>query len=313
MAQKAGGSDQAAREALGGSSIFLKHALLKSLKRLCDQVYPEVPVSAAPFSFDPVEGAGASGSGRPAGPAAFRKAVAYSQNESMRRETVVDFVATQSRNVLCIAVKKPDPPQSWVFTRRSEDDVFSVLAKAMSDKNADDLMHVPKAHGGIDGLSLRMERWNHRRFSLPKYDQGLSISAHGAYCDHGESLADAARKIVEGTFGLATESLVRHVSSGQGDRQFFIPIIVTTAQILGCECDPDDLAEDGLTADGLSKTRLEQQGAAIYDCPVPASARFPDQIVDLDDGARTRQAVRWPVVVMNPGVFGDLLYRICTV
>ena len=302
------GSEQAQRKALDDGGFFLNSALLECAKEYC-RVYPEVPVSTAPFSFDPVKCTTKTDSNRYLdNPAMFRKDMADSQNESLRKETVVDFVATQGRCVFCIAVKKLDPQHTrWVFARRSEDEAFSALTKTISDIGKFDLMHVPKAYSGSDDLSLRMETWDRKSFSIRKYDQALSISAHGSEYSSDESLAEAAREIVCGTAGIALESLTRHVSSGKGNKQSFIPIIVTTADICTCEYDPKDLA-----VGGLSNVRLDKNGLIIYDCPVPASARFPNQIMDVEDREMTRRAVRWPVIVTNPENFSDLLRYICS-
>ena len=303
------GTEQARRKALDDSGFFLNSALLECLKEFSRKVYPEVPVSTAPFSFEPVKCTTKTDNNRYLdNPAMFRQDMANSQNESLRKETVVDFVETRGRCVFCVAVKKLDPQHtSWVFDRRSEDEAFSALTKTVSDISEFDLMHVPQTYSGSDDLSLRMETWNRDSFSIRKYDQALSLSAHESGYRSDESLAEAAREIVCGTSGIAREALIQHVSSGKGYKQSFIPIIVTTANICTCEYDPEDL-----TVEGLSNMRFAERGRIMYDCPVPASAKFPNQIVDVEDREMTRRAVRWPVIITNPKDFGDLLYYICS-
>lgn len=300
------GTERVLLKALNNSEFFLNSTLLKHMKRLGVKVVPEVPVSAAPFLFEPFKGAKTDSDECSDSSMAFRKAVAHSQNESLRRETVVDFVATQNRHVFCISVKKLDSPHvSWVFARESQDDGFSTLTKTSSDKRDGDLLHIPQSYSKSGNLSLRMESGD-RRKALHKYDQALSLNIHESKYSYKESPTETAKKIVEGTFGLAVESLIQHVSSGKGHKQSFIPIIVTTANILTCEYDVEDL-----TADGFSNMRTNKSGPIIYDCPIPMSARFPNQIIDVEDLEMTRRAVRWPVVVMNYESFGNIFEYMC--
>ena len=297
------------RKALNDSGISKRFELLEQMEKASWKVYPEVPVSAAPFRFDPVKCITKIANDEfLTGSLRFREAVAYSRNEFLRRETVVDALAVRSDRALCIAVEETDRNASLVFTGRSKTEKFSALSKIGCDEGEDDLMRVPKADNRAGGLSMRMEPCSpgisqntyNDRFSPRAYEQCLSLTAdaEGKYSPDNGSIAGASGRIVCGTFGLAVESLVRHVSSGKGCDRAFIPVIVTAADILACESNPSDSQE----------ARLEPRDAVICDFPVPASARFPNQIADFEDHERMRRAVRWPVVVANREGLSRLLY-----
>ena len=231
------------------------------------------------------------------------------QNEHLRREASVDMVATSdSEHVLCVGIEKRDPRrENWVFADPDvaegfpnasiENRMFVAVSRTSSERKSDDLLHVPKADGAALGWAVRTKMVE-LLLDTYRYDQGLSFQKdEGGFAPDG-SLADASGRLVEGTFGLIVESLIREVSSGgDGDEQVFIPIIVTTANILLCE-----YKEDKLTVGGASKD------AVVYNCPVPLRARFPGHIAGVD--GRAYRTGRWPVLIVTPKGLGDLLHRL---
>ena len=244
------------RTALNRSGIFLHSAVLKRMKKGGCNVRSEVPVSVAPFLYDPVKEPGVlkkTGTKYRLNRQKFLKAVADSQNRSLMRETAVDVVATSGTLVLCVEVKKLNPRYvSWVFA--NHDTVYKeipLLTITSSGKNARDLLCVPKIIGESRDLSIRMES------SGPvldhTYDQGLALTvdSNGEYKSNKNSLEEATRQIVEGTFGLVVESLMQYVSSGQFKIKSFLSVVVTTADIFACKYGSNDL-----TADGISELSL---------------------------------------------------------
>ena len=290
------------RKSLNESGVFLHSMVLERMKKAGCEVYSEVPVSAAPFLSDPSKEASVmgwtNGTSMSLDVQKFQKAVADSQNEPLRRETAVDVVARKRDGVLCVEVKKLNRKYvDWVFVKQDVvDDEFFAMTNTASRETDNDLLHVPET-SRTAGLSLRMMSYSLEYLLPDKYDQGVSLTRDRTdkYSFKSNSLTEAARQIVEGTFGLIVESLIKHVSAGKDNDQSFIPIVVTTANILVCEYSPEDL-----TVEGVSKLNLEPRDAVIYDCPVPMRAKFPNQIADIDNREQMRRFIRWPVLVVSP-------------
>lgn len=289
------------RAALNDSGFFLHSAVLKRVKRSGWSVNSEVSVSAAPFLYDPVKEPGVlkmTDAGRVLNRRKFLHAIADSQNKSQMRETAIDVVAVSGTQVLCVEVKKLNPRYvSWIFANHDAGyKEFAVLSKDFSDKSERDLLCVPRTGGSERDLCIRMESAS-LESALYTYDQGRALTkdAKGEYGFGNNSLADATRQIVEGTFGLVVESLMRDVSSGRFRAQSFLPTVVTTANILTCEYDANDLSSDG-----ASGSTLEPKDLVIYNCPVPAVAKFPNQFADLKHHNQMRLSTKWPVLVLSP-------------
>ena len=289
------------RKSLNDSGVFLHTVMLERMKKAGCVVYSEVPVSAAPFLSDPAREPGIimpTADGPLLNTLKFQKAVADSQNEPLRRETAVDIVAMKRDGVLCVEVKKLNRKYvDWVFIKHDVDnDDFFAITKTSAHKTANDLLYIPKT-SGTSGLSLLMMSHSLEYLLPNKYGQGVSLTRDktGKYSFKNNTLTEAARQIVEGTFGLVVESLIKHVSSGKDNKQSFIPIVVTTANILVCKYSPDNL-----TVDGVSKLNLEPRDSVIYDCPVPMRTKFPNQIADIENREQMRQFIRWPVLVVSP-------------
>lgn len=287
------------RRALNDCGVFAYLELLERIEKAGWTVCSDVRVSVAPCRFDLANGIKKlAGDESWVSSLSLQKSIADSQSESARRETVVDIVAIR-RDRVFVGSANLDRNASWAFGRHSENRGFSALHKVASSENEDDLMHIPKADNNADSLSMRMKQcnpWtsqlpNNFKFSTRRYDHGMSLTADddGKYSCKDKTIVEAARPILEGTFCLAMESLVRHVMSGRGYDVGFIPVIFTTASILACEYDEKS----------PSNTRLEERDAIIYDCPIPASVKFPNQVADFEDHKRMRRAVRWPVLVVN--------------
>lgn len=297
-------------EALDGSGVALRAKVLEQLKKDNWRVEKDVSVSAAPFLYDSVEPGrtmrpenGERGTKSPGG-------IVRIQNEHLRREASVDMVATSgSEHVLCVGIEKRDPRrENWVFADPDVAEGFpnasienrkfvAVSRNSSAERKSDDLLHVPKADGASRGWAVRTEKVE-LLLDTYRYDQGLSFRKNEAGYAPDGSLANASGRLVEGTFGLIVESLIREISSGgDRDKQVFIPIMVTTANILLCEH-----KEDKLTVGGAPKD------AVVYNCPVPLRARFPGHIAGAD--GRKYRTGRWPVLIVTPKGLGDLLPRL---
>ena len=71
----------------------------------------------------------------------------------------------------------------------------------------------------------------------------LTLSRSSKYEFQKRSLDEAPTQVVEGTFGLITSKLIHQVSTGIGYdiTQYYLPIIVTTANLYSCSYDPNNL------------------------------------------------------------------------
>ena len=294
------------RKALNNSRIVL-HA--KALAQMGDNwdVGKNVTVSFAPFLHDPVKsGEIVRASNDLRDVPESGNGAAGAQNHHLTKEALIDIVATRKdAPVLCVGIEGLGSQCSnWVFAAPcSPGKDFLAISRNLSNEKDDDLLRVP-----IDGkgpCSIRMEECRlHPKPTI--YEQGMSFQ-RDAKCGYvsNNSLAEASRRITEGTFGLVVESLTPSVSaSGDKNVQRFIPIIVTTAAILSCEYDQDDLA-----ANGESNMNFVEKNAVIYDCPIPASARFPNQMADVNKHAY--ENTKRHVLIVNPKGLKDLLGDIC--
>lgn len=298
-------------EALDGSGVALRAKVLKQLEKDNRRTETDVSVSVAPFLYDSVKPGETM---RPENDAErgakSRHGIVRIQNEHLRREASVDIVATSdSAHVLCVGIEKMDPRQSnWVFAdpdvaderlfgNSVDNKMFFAVSTESSGQKPGDLLHVPEADGAARGWAVRTEKVE-LLLDTYRYDQGLSFTKdEDRYAPDG-SLADASGRLVEGTFGLIVESLIRQVSSGEGKTaQTFIPIIVTTANILLCEYEKNELHVDGVPKD-----------AVVYNCPVPMRARFPNHIAGGD--RRKYRTGRWPVLIVTPKGLDGLLSRL---
>ena len=294
-------------EALDGSGVALRAKVLEQLKKDNWRVEKDVSVSAAPFLYDSVEPGETM---RPENDAErgtkSKNGIVRIQNEHLRREASVDIVATSdSTRVLCVGIEKRDPlRENWVFADPDADEGFpdasienrkfvAVSRNSSSERKSDDLLHVPESDSAPKGWAVRMEKVE-LLLDTYRYDQGMSFQKNEGEYAPNRSLANASGRIIEGTFGLIVESLIRQVSSNEGrNEQKFIPIIVTTANILLCKSN-----RDGLTVDGVPKD------AVVYNCPVPLRARFPGHIAGWD-GHKYR-TVRWPVLIVTTKGLGKI-------
>lgn len=276
-------------EALEDSGILLRAAVLEQIRKSRWEAGTNVPVSVAPFMRDCVKPEDLNP----------RSGAVGIQNERLRKKVLVDVIATRASSttgVLCVGIEKPSQGTRWVFASPYTNyERFFTAYMAVSGPEPGDLLHVPNAGDTGKGLSVRM-----REYDLPlnpgMYDQGASFKTDGG-SGPDSSLADASRRIVEGTCRLVAESLTQHVSSSQDkdaikDEQF-IPIIVTTADIFSCEYSQNDI-----DVGGVSNPKLVSKDRVVYDCPVPASARFPKQTVSVHEP--TSRAARWPVLITSP-------------
>jgi hypothetical protein len=136
------------------------------------------------------------------------------------------------------------------------------------------------------------------------------------------AVTEAARQITLATHAVAATEHQRCLfhtqhaqrpEMGEGSR-FFLPMIVTTAQLFVCEFDPArvDSATGELPYAGAA---LSEQPVLVYEYPIPTSLQIDPRTLavhPLSPGARTK--IEWlermQIVVVNSNHFAKVLRRI---
>ena len=302
------------RDALNRGGAFLHAGTIQNLKGMGYHLRSELPVSAAPFLSDPSRQPGATSLRMPEGrdhvrllnKTAFRGAVAASQDSSQRRGRTIDVCASRQDSegtvyTAVIEVKRLDPAYvNWVFLTRDRPPYdYSVVTK--SDRPAGGalrLMMVPRSDAGTGDIYVQRQMIRTLPGDMgPVADHGMEITydPRVGYRHQGTSLHDAASQVLEGAFGLIVDAVTHQATTGVScAREYYAPVIVTTANMFTCEYDPDALVPGLLDAPDGALRRVD---AVIYHCPHPARTRFPDQIVAARDAGQATLAARWPVVV----------------
>ena len=312
------------RDALNRSGAFLHEGVIQDLKDIGYNLFSELPVSTAPFLSDPSRQPGAVTLRDPPGgnrarllnKTAFQGAVAASQDGSQRRGRTIDICAsrsgTASAYTAVIEVKRLDPAYvSWVFLARGgAPRDFSVVTRSYRpDGGALQLMRIPRSDAEGGDIYVHKKRAP----PLPDHmgavaDRGMEITydPRAGYSHRGTSLHDAANQVLEGAFGLIVDVVTNHAAAGTIDvlEEHYVPIIVTTANLLTCEYDPAALDPERLDAPDAA---LKKADMVIYRCPHPPRTRFPDQIVATRNAAQAALAARWPVAVATVGGLRSLL------
>lgn len=312
------------REALNRSGAFLHAEVGQNLKRLGFDHRSELPVSAAPFLSDPSSQPGAiawrapQGSGMPLlKRSAFRGAVAASQDGSQRRNRTIDICASrQEGGSVCttvVEVKRLDPDYvSWVFLALDGPPRgYSVVARSdKPDDGALRLMKVPKADPRNPDIYVQKKPLAPPGAAGGAADHGMDITYDpgSGYSHRGTSLYDAANQVLEGTFGLIVDAVTHQATAGAPNvpEECYLPVIVTTANLLACRYDPETLGRGRLGAPDMALRRVD---SVIYHCPHPARTRFPDQIVATRSASQAMLAMRWPVLIATVKGLGDVLSR----
>ena len=300
-------------DALNRSGTFLHSKIYRILDNLGYSTTAEHPVYVAPFVQDP--------SRRPGyGPitvtAEFQRALAESQQGSLARSRILDIVTTvplsQSLElVLPIEVKKINPDYvDWVFMSHGigEADMTAVVISA-KDMEGPSLFKIPRSDLGRPPLHVNKASVKISRMPIRAYGDAVSLtlSRSSKYEFQKRSLDEAPTQVVEGTFGLITSKLIHQVSTGIGYdiTQYYLPIIVTTANLYSCSYDPNNL---DMTSGLAANVNLKKEEFLIYDCPSPVTASFPSPLIGtLDRGKDVHRLTKWPVLVVQARSFENLL------
>lgn len=249
------------QSALNESGTFLQISVFHKIIEAGWGAETEVPVSIAPFVSDPMKQDVAIKKTQQQGEpmeiktrsGGFQQAIVNSQSESLRKETSIDVLASASKDnftyVLCIEVKKLNPYYvSWIFFQQNVlENNFRVLAKSTVGGGTLNLLSILESDLVDEKLFVQVEKFDKLKSFTPNiYDYGVTLTKDdkGNYKFQKSSLNKATTQVIEGTFGSIVDSVTNQVSTGTGydyDIQYFIPIIVTNANILTCNYDVKDL------------------------------------------------------------------------
>lgn len=312
-------------DALNRSGAFLHEGVIRELEGLGYSTRSEVPVSAAPFLSDPSAQPHAASLRVPPGAApmrllsksAFLRAVAASQDGSQRRERTIDICASQSHRdsvyTAVIEAKSLDPAYvNWVFlASNGADRDYSIVTKSAKpvDDGALRLMKIPRSSADSGDIHVQRKKIRaHPGTVDASADHGMDITydPDKGYGHQKTALHDAAKQVLEGTYGLIVEAATHQAASGMTGvlEEHYIPIIVTTANLFMCEYDPGALDRKRFAAANVDLKRVE---SVMYHYPHPARTRFPDQIVAARDAEQASLATRWPVAIATVEGLKNLL------
>ncbi|MCH7648185.1 MAG: hypothetical protein IIA83_06230 [Thaumarchaeota archaeon] len=315
------------QSALNESGTFLQISVFHKIIEAGWGAETEFPVSIAPFVSDPMKQDVAIKKTQQQGESmkiktrsgGFQQAIVNSQSESLRKETSIDVLASASKDnfsyVLCTEVKKLNPYYvSWIFFQQNVlENNFRVLSKSTVGGGTLNLLSILESDLVDKKLFVQVEKFDKLKSFTPNiYDYGVTLTKDdkGNYKFQKSSLNKATTQVIEGTFGSIVDSVTNQVSTGAGydyDAQYFIPIIVTNANILTCNYDVKDL---DLNSGVISKIDLQPQDAVIYEYPFPMRVRFPNQVIGVSNDVQLRHSLRWPVLIVSPKGLGSFLTAI---
>ena len=309
-------------DALNQSGAFLHIAAIRAATKSGCQYQTELPVRVAPFVSDPMSQEGiASRRGGPTGPLLLNRtrlqvAIAKSQDGQQGRQRTVDLTAIKSsgrnRYMFTMEVKRRDPQfVDWVFINQNMESKNYFAAAVSTTENSDalSLMELPRYKREGSNLYVRKELLtaidsivdNHADYGLVITYAGKQKAGDPMYKFQDTSLHDAVGQVLEGAYGMIVDMVTHQASNATLEANstvYYIPIIVTNANLLICRYSLDDLTND---LSGMQKVELEPCSSLVYYCPHPVMTRFPRQITDVNRYTQAIMATKWPVIVTNIG------------
>ena len=313
------------KHALHRSGAFVHTAAYSMLLERGYDPEHEVPVLAAPFVQDPTKtphiyGLPVQGQLHYVKPNLFASGIAKSQNLSHAKHRVIDIVATVRRAdsakmemVLCVEVKSRDPLYvDWVFMRRNPRcEGLCAVGKTTACKGEPPLLRIGETLERRDQQVCIEEEMLSVEGLGEAYDVAVALTSDekSGYAFQKSPVFDAANQVVEGTFGLLVNDLVRQVESGEGYDmvRYYLPVIVTSANLKVCDYDAADVS---LSASDTSRINLRDVDSLVYEHPAPTAARFPAWDAQGSGGRGRRRGAKWQVIVVSAAGFDRLCGRL---
>ena len=310
-------------KALNKSGTFFHFAALEKINGNGWRTAIEVPVSGAPFVSDPMKRAGAVRDGV-VNRLKFQQLANESQDQSSRIEQTMDILASKTiggvKFHLCVEVKKRNPEYvKFVFLKPQDyTGGFDVVSK-VSEKKITNLMEIPRIDSNGRGLFVNINQLDLNLDIGKIYDFGKTLTKdnEGNYSDGDDSayskrarnrkkrgykfqdnpLRKAAIQVVEGTYGIILDSVMHEITNRvNAIKEYFVPIIVTNAEIYTCSYEIADMDKD---SGEVGKLDFEERDYVVYKSPTPAKTTFPNQATGVYTPDQMRQASRWTILVAN--------------
>lgn len=311
--------------ALNRSGAFLHTAAYNMLlEQGCDPEH-EVSVLAAPFVQDPAKAHYIYGhlvQGQPpyVKPNLFAAGIAKCQNQSLATHRVIDIVATVRRAdsarmemVLCVEVKRRDPLYvDWAFMRRNPRcEGLCAVGKTALCEDEPPLLRIGETLKSrkravcIEEEMLRVEGLDEA------HDAAVALTSdeRSGYAFQKSPVFDAANQAIEGTYGLLVSDLIKQIESGEGYDmvRYYLPVIVTSANLYVCDYDDADVTLD---ANDASKIDLRAVDSLVYEHPAPIAARFPAWGAQGAGDRGRRHGAKWQTIVVGAAGFSRLCERL---
>jgi len=314
-------------KSLNQSGAFLQIHVINELKKRYWSITAEYPVKTSPFIGEPKNHSLAltrfqqENRGLRITPEDFVRASIESQNKAEIKETSIDVIA--SRRIagadffLCIEAKKLDPRyMDWIFFKQqTHEDVMRMIKRSLkNDGDVQLFTTLPTRDCGNETyLQIKsFPEWEPSRREIVDFALALKKEQveNEYYKSEKTRVDESARQIVDGTFGLIIEKILQEVTQGEpilsaGLWEYFIPIIVTNANLFICDLRPEDINPE--TGHITKEPTYRSVDAIIYECAASKLVQFPDPLSSKLTAQQNSYVAKWHILIMSPKGFRDFL------
>lgn len=301
-------------KSLNQSGAFLQIHTINQLQKHGWRVLSEYPVRLSPFldlpQKNPLITSRLLGGNIP-DPLSFVRSVNESMDKTSTKETSIDVVSGKTVDNycfnLCIESKKLDPRFSdWVFFQQLKHQKGLRYFRRSYFANGEPVLFSTPKLGQQEETFLTVNK-GLTEFDYPICDFALSLKNKEIERDYYKSdktkVDESARQIMEGTYGFIVDRILQHVLKnepvlGNGNSDYFIPIVVTNANLFTCEYDKDSINP---TSGHIEKEpTYVPVDEVIYECPVPKTIQFPDPIEANTTSIENNLIRKWHVLILTP-------------
>ena len=301
-------------KSLNQSGAFLQIHVINQLQKHGWIVLSEYPIRLSPFLDLPKKNRLLTSrllGGVVPEPLTFVRAANESMDKTTVKETSIDVVAGKTVNQmcfnLCIESKKLDPRFiDWVFFQQLEHKQGFHYFRRGYFHNSEPVLFSTPALGSHEETFLTVNK-TIPEFDYPICDFALSLKNKEIERDYYKSdktkIDESARQIMEGTYGFIIDRILHHVLQDEpilsrSDTDFFIPIVVTNANLFMCNFDKDSI--DSSSGHLKKEPTYAPVDEVIYECPAPKTIQFPDPIEANTTSIQNNLIRKWHVLILTP-------------
>lgn len=309
-------------KSMNQSGAFLQIHVISQLRKYNWKVLSEYPIRLSPFLDLPAKNPVLYNrllNRVDVEPITFVRAARESMDKTTVKETSIDVIGGRIVNNysfnLCIESKKLDPRFiDWVFFQqvKHENTLRLLMRTYFFDKPI--LLRTPKI-GKADETYLGISTIP-GEFNYPVCDFALSLKSEEIDREYYKSdktkVDDAARQIIEGTYGFIVDRILQQVLKGDpqlhdGLTDYFIPMVVTNANLFICEF--DDNAINSQSGKIEKEPTYKHVDSLIYECSTPKTVQFPEPL-EADTTPEENNAItKWHVLIFSPKGFIEFLQK----